>query len=228
MQRHPKLHAMSSKTSSKRSSVIQNVPRRHPKRHPSSKTSSKSSSETSSVIQNVIQLHPKRHATSSKTSTNVIRHPKRHPASSYRQPKRHPSTVINIIADFLIFNSFAIQRLKSNHLKMSYKCDGCSKSYVTRQPRWRRRQSCQGQRTNDGDTHDVTVWAAKRKSSTTINGSGKSKNPKIEALVNGIINGGGAETRSSASTHESGEDITEESEDFTGGNELRCHEQKKR
>ena len=81
----------------------------------------------------------------------------------------------------------------------------------------------------------VAVWAAKRKSSTIINGSGKSKNPKVEALVNEIINDGGAETGSSTiqlpdmlppphavSTHESGEYITDtESEDSTdGGNEL--------
>ena len=107
---------------------------------------------------------------------------------------------------------------------MSYKCDECSKSYVTRQSRWRHQQSCQGQRTNDGDTQDVVVWAAKR------------KNPKMEAIVNEIINDGGAETGSSTTQlpdkvqplhavyqhTESREDITDtESEDSTdGGNEL--------
>ena len=84
--------------------------------------------------------------------------------------------------------------------------------------------------------------AVKRKNSTIINDSGKSKNPKIEALMNEMINGGGTETDSSTtqlpeqvlphrvfpSTSESGEeheDITEtESEDSIdtqdGGNEL--------
>ena len=129
--------------------TCKDVIQRHPKRHPAS-------SKTSSVIQDVIQSHPNRHPASPKTSSNVIQ---RHPASSsviqrhsppfkmssnaIRQPKRHPKSVINIIADFLIFNSFAIQRLKSNHPKMSYKCDGYSKYYVTRQSRWRHQQSCQ-------------------------------------------------------------------------------------
>ena len=47
----------------------------------------------------------------------------------------------------------------------------------------------------------VPAWgelnAAKRQSSTIINGSGKSKNPKIEAFVNEIIYDGGVETGSS-------------------------------
>ena len=96
---------------------------------------------------------------------------------------------------------------------------------MTRQSQWKHQQSCKGQLTK-GDMQDVAVWTAKRKSSTIINGSGKSKYPKIEALVNEIINDGGAEPGSSTtllpdevppqhiiSTHESGEDITDTEEE---------------
>ena len=76
---------------------------------------------------------------------------------------------------------------------MTYKCDVCSKYYV--KSRWKQEHKVEA----------VPAWgvlnAAKQKSSTIINGSGKSKNPKIDALVNEIIKDGGAETSSSTTQH---------------------------
>ena len=115
IQRNPKRHP-SPKTSSK---GIQTGIQRHPKCHPKS---SKSSSKTSSiVIQNVFLSSPRAiqcHPTSSYTVIqNVIQcHPKGHSRHPKRYPKRHPSSVINIIEDFLIFNSFAIQRYTIDYI----------------------------------------------------------------------------------------------------------------
>ena len=117
--RHLKCHPTSSKTSSASSkpssNVIQNV-------IPTSSnviqnvipTSSKTSSKMSSnVIQNVIQRHPKRHPNVIQlhpASSNVILPSSKTSSNGIRHAKHHPSSVINIIADFLIFNLFAIQR----------------------------------------------------------------------------------------------------------------------
>ena len=86
----------------------------------------------------------------------------------------------------------------------------------------RHQQFCQGHRTNDGgDTHKiqtVPTWDEVN-AATIINGSDKSENPNIDALLNEIINDGDSETIpekaqpphavngvfSSTTSHESGE-----------------------